>query len=109
MSARYHPFQEARPLVQFVGQAGADIGGLLLSPAGYQAIAESKTTGLPCELVAVGEDIGPDGERRLRYAATREYIEATTDWRWDAGTRRLRLLCPLCGLRDGKHRKSCEW
>ena len=35
----------------------------------------------------------------------RNFIEATTDYRWHNGVSR--LTCPSCGLLDGKHLKGC--
>jgi hypothetical protein len=107
------PYPTHRRLSEYTGQPGPEIGGLLLTPWAYEALADSKTSGLPCELVVIGEDRrrnpdGSAGERFLVYAVPTEYIEATTSYRLDRETHLLRLVCQECGLRDGKHRRMCD-
>lgn len=104
--SEYHPFAEARPIAQYAGQAGHELGGQALTPAAYQALAQSRSSGIPCELVATGQWVYDDGRRFLELRVTREYIEATSDMRHHDG--RLRWLCPRCGLFDGRHTKACD-
>lgn len=101
-------FDKPRRVAEYRGQAGDEVGGHRLSPAAFDALAASITTGNPPELVAVGEYVREDGRSWLDYAESTAYIEATTEWRWDAVNERLRWVCPSCGLKDDKHVKSCE-
>lgn len=105
-------YPEPRRIAEYVGQPGPEIGGLLLSPVAYQVLAESKTSGRTCELVVIGEDRirnrdGSAGDRYLVYGVPTEYIASVTDYRWDATARKLRLICPGCDLRDGRHTRTC--
>lgn len=58
--------------------------------------------------VVIGEFIRDDGMRAPDLAVTTGHIEATTDYRWDPASRSLRLICPACGVKDGKHAKLCD-
>lgn len=107
MALSYERFAPPRKLEQYVGQAGLEMGGLALSPAAFAALAESKTTGIPCELAVIGRWFD-DKRTFLDFGVTTTYIEATTDYRYDRDAHRLRLLCPLCGLKDGRHAKGCD-
>lgn len=95
-----------RRVSEYVGQPGHEVGQQLLSPAAYQAIADAKSSGRPCELVVTGMFTYPDGRRYLDLGVDRAYIEATTNHRHSEG--RLRYLCPYCDRWDDKHTKSCE-
>ena len=108
MELTYERFDPPRPLSQYVGSAGNELGGLALSPMAFEALAAAKTSDLPCELVVIGAWIDPTGRRYLDYGATTAFIEATTDWRYDRGRERLRLVCQVCQMKDGKHTKSCD-
>ena len=79
-----------------------------LSFAAYDALALSMSTGKPCELVIIGEWIRDDGRRWFDYGVTTAYIDATTDYRYDRDARRLRLVCPECAQKDGKHTRTCD-
>jgi hypothetical protein len=85
------------------------------SPSGFllpweaiddQAIATA-TRRAPAYVV-VGEFVRDDGTRYPELGVTTQHIEANTSYRWDGNTKSLRLICPACGLKDGKHLKGCE-
>lgn len=101
----YHPFAPHRPLAQYRGQPGNEVNGQALSLMAYDALADSMASGKPCELVVIGEYV-IDGLRYLAYGATPAYIEATTEYRSVSG--RLRLVCPECEEKDGRHLRSCD-
>jgi hypothetical protein len=102
----YTAFKPPRSVRQYLGQPGNEPSAQALPWSVLDSHANSVTKGLPEEYVVIGEDVRDDGKRFLRFGATREYIEATTDFRQDdAG--RLRLRCPVCELWDGKHTKGC--
>jgi hypothetical protein len=108
MALAYERFAPSRPLSQYVGQAGLEQHGLALSPSALSALAESKSSDLPCELVVIGAWVRGDGMRYLDFGVPTDYIEATTDYRYDHDAKRLRLICPLCDLKDGRHTKGCD-
>ena len=108
----YERFVPPRALAGYRGQPGLEIGDQLLSPAAYQAIADAASSRQPCELVAIGETRTPDGRRYLDLGVSRDYIEATTNWRHpihaDGTTdHALSWRCPDCGLWGDKHAKTC--
>ena len=105
MTTTFHPFTPHRPLAQYRGQPGHEVGGLALSAMALDALAEAVMTGKPCELVVTGEYV-IDERRYLTFGATPAHIEATTDFRSLGG--RLRLVCPSCEEKDGKHLRSCD-
>jgi hypothetical protein len=105
MTTTYTPFRPTRPLTQYRGQPGNEVGGQLLTPDAYDAISTAATSGLPCSLVVAGEWVRDDGARFLDFAVPTAYIEATTDHRYHEG--RLRYLCPLCERWNGSHIKGC--
>lgn len=106
MNVVYHPFTPHRPLRQYRGQAGHEVNGMLLSPMALDALSKSVTSDIPCELVVRGEHVREDGVRYLDFAVTKAFIEATTDFLDENGT--LRLVCPRCEQKDGRHLKSCD-
>ena len=108
MALTYERYIPHRPLTQYVGQAGLELGGLALSPDALQVMGDAKTSGIPCELTVIGAWVRDDGMRWLDFAATTDYIEAMTDLRYDREHKRLRLVCPDCGMKDGKHTKGCD-
>ena len=106
---RFHP---PRRLVEYRGVPGHEIGDQLLSPAAYQALADATSNRQPCELVVLAETRTPDGRRFLELGLSREYVEATTNWRHrthDDGTidHALSWRCPDCGSWGDKHAKTC--
>jgi hypothetical protein len=87
----------------------------LASPSGFllpwEAIddqAQAIATRRAPSFVVVGEFVRDDGTRFPELGVTTAHIEETTNYRWDRNTKTLRLLCPGCGLKDGKHLKGCE-
>ena len=108
MISEYVRFTPPRRLVEYQGQPGHEVGGLMLSPAAMDAIAKAKNTRSLPEYVVIGEHRYEDGRRYLELGATTGHIEAVTDYRWDSGTKSLRLLCPNCETWDGKHKKVCD-
>lgn len=106
---RFTPF---RPLAEYVGQAGHEFGGQMLSSAAYEALGASKTRRQPPEYVVTGQMTYPDGRRYLVLGVNYAYIEATTDWRrriHEDGTMdsKLTYRCPDCGHWAGKHARTC--
>jgi hypothetical protein len=79
MALAYERFNPPRPLAQYVGQAGHELGGLALSPMALAALAESKTSRVPCELAVIGAWMSEDGRRYLDFGATNAYLESVTD------------------------------
>jgi hypothetical protein len=104
----YLPFFPWRSAREYQGQSGSEVGGLRLPAYVTESLAATKLRGLPEQYTIKGETTTPDGRRFLDFAVTTEYIEKVTDFRYDAGQRKLRLRCPLCLFWDGKHRKGCE-
>lgn len=109
-------FDRPRPLTDYLDDAGAaipghELGGLALPPHALAALADSKVTRQPCELVVTGEEWGSDGRHFLLFGVSRDYIEATTDYRHvkvdDNDRGALRWVCPDCRERSGKHSKLC--
>jgi hypothetical protein len=105
MMSRHEPFAVVKPVADYLRLPGHEANGMLLSSMALDALARSKMTGKPCEVVVTGQQIREDGAVFLDLSANPEFIEATTDWRRDG--RRFRLICPECEMRDGKHLKSC--
>ncbi len=60
--------------------------------------------GLPEEFEVIGVDDGDPPQLVVR--VTRDFVEATTDYRWQENGR-ARLTCPVCQHFDGKHAKNC--
>jgi hypothetical protein len=100
----YNAFRPPRPLRQYRGQLGHEANGRILPTFAEDALAASLSSDLPCELVVIGEYV-VDDRVYLNFAATPGYIENTTDWRDFSG--RLRLVCPECEEKDGRHLRSC--
>lgn len=107
MTMTYTRFDPPRRLAAYQGQTGSEAGGRLLSPDAYQALADAKMKGREPMLVVRGEYVG-EGRRYLHYAVTKDYIEANTNWR-DDGFHLLHWTCPTCGMKSGKHTKSCDF
>lgn len=103
-SASYVPFNPPHLLREYLGKPGHEIEGVALSPDALQALADSRVLGHET-LVAVGRWNYPDGRWYLALAVPTAHIESVTDYRWDG--HRLRLICPECEARDGKHRRGC--
>jgi len=106
MNVVYHAFTPHRPLAQYRGHTGHESNGLLLTPAAFDALADATNAGRPCEYEVVGEYVRDDGWVFLDLATTRAYIESATSYLHLEG--RLRLVCPECEGRDGKHGRTCE-
>ena len=107
--ARIIVFDRPRPLTDYLENgrpmAGKEAGGLILPPLALDALAASKTSGQPCEIVATGEEWTLDGRHYLTFGVSRDYIEATTDYRHEKAG--LAYVCPECGDKHGQHRKMC--
>ena len=108
MTTTYQRFRPARPLEFYLGKSGNEVEGLALPPMALEAIAASRTSRIPCELEVIGEWRHDDGRVHLDLGVTTAYIEAVTDFKLDEDAGRLRLVCPDCGLKDGKHTKGCD-
>lgn len=102
----YTRFDPPHLLSEYVGHTGYEVEGLALSPSALEAVADEKMTGAR-PLVVIGKYHYPDGSWYLDLAVPTGYIETTTDFRWDENRRRLRLVCPDCEMKDGKHSKAC--
>lgn len=109
MTARAVRFECPRPLSDWLENGrpvpGDEIGGLALSPMALACIAESRVSGLPCELAVTGEEWTADGRHFLVYGATRDHIEAVTDYRHRDGA--LHYVCPECDGKRGHHERGC--
>lgn len=106
--SEYVRYDPPRPLAAYRDSPGPEMGGLALSPMALDALAESVTSGKPPEFVVIGEWRQDDSRRYLDFAVSTAYLEATTDYRYDRDARRMRLVCPACGLKDGKHTRGCD-
>lgn len=106
LRSEYRTFRPPRGLHEFVGIPAESPSGFLLSWTALDALSASRTSGLPASLVVTGERRYEDGRRHLTYAAPRDYIEAVSDFRELDG--KLVYVCPDCGLRSGKHTKTCS-
>lgn len=109
MITTYTRFVPPRRIAEYVGQKGSEANGQRLSYAAYDALAASKVSGREPEFVVIGEYRRSDGASFLDLGVTRDYIEATTDFRWDAGAKKLRYVCPECEMKDGKHATKCKF
>lgn len=113
MSSIYRPFRPARSVREY----GYDADGPIVqdgTPSGFilpwEAIddqAEAVVMHRPPAFVVTGEHVRDDGVRFAEIGVTTGHIESTTNYRWDEGAKKLRLVCPLCGFKDGKHEKGC--
>lgn len=108
----YVAYSRPRPLTDFLEEDGSaspgwEASGFLLSFAALDELAKSKSTGKPCQLVAVGEDRHPDGKVFLTFAVSREWLEAETDYRYLPGERYPTYVCPECEGINHKHSRNC--
>ena len=109
--ARAVRFDKPRSVADYIEDGkplpGLELGGLILPPMALDAYAASRTSREPCEIVVTGEEWTADGSHFLTFGVSREYIEATTDYRHvqDKG---LTYVCPECMEYSGRHRKSCR-
>lgn len=102
-------FDHPRPLTDWIEDGtvapGHELGGLVLPPMALDALAQSKITRQPCEMAVVGEEWHDDGRHYLRFATTRDYIEAVTDYHHEDGG--LHYRCPDCTQMRGRHARGC--
>jgi hypothetical protein len=104
----YQKFQPYRSIRGFLGQSGNEANELILPNFVLDSHAHCLMNNLPEEYVVTGKTIREiDGMEFLRFAATREYIEATTDFR-DVPGEGLIYVCPECEGHSGKHSRSCK-
>lgn len=108
----YLAYSRPRPLTDFLDEDGSaapgwEASGFLLSYAALDELAKSKSTGKPCQLVAVGEDRHPDGRVFLTFAISREWLESETDYRFLDGDRYPTYVCPECDGHGHKHARNC--
>lgn len=101
-------FRPPRKVAEYVGQAGHESNGQRIPTYVYDALSASKTSRIPMEFVVIGEYRRDDGASFLDFGSTTEHIETVTDYRWDGEAKRLRVICPACGLKDGRHTKVCD-
>lgn len=106
LHSTYIGFAWPRRIAEYRGHPGAEVNGMALPPEAYDALATATMTGKPCELVVMGEQNREDGVTFLVFGVSTAFIEATTDWRSEGKS--LRLICPECTVKDGKHLKSCQ-
>ena len=102
--SEYVRFNPPHLLREYAGKPGHEVEGLALTPAALNALATETVTGSR-ELVVIGRWDYPDGRFHLEFGVPTAYIEENSDYRLDG--RRLRLVCPDCGMKDGKHSKLC--
>ena len=103
----YERFPEPRPLTEYAGHAGPEVGGRALTPSAFEALLEAKKTGRPPALVVIGAYHRDDGATFLDFGVPRYHIETTTNHRLTAHG--FLWTCPSCGLHSGKHSKSCDY
>jgi hypothetical protein len=109
MNGTYQRFSPWRSPREYQGQPGFEMSSHLVLPTYVMdSLATTIPKGQPEQYAVKGEWTYPDGRRFLEFAVTTEWIEATTDLRYDTGQRKLRLQCPLCLFWDGKHAKGCR-
>lgn len=106
MSATYTAFNPPHLLREYLGKPGHEVDGTALSRHALDALGEGKVLGHEV-MVVRGRWNYPDGRFYLDFAMTTAHVEATTDHRWDPNARRLRIECPECGQKDGKHKRGC--
>ena len=105
----YRPFAPFRRITEYLGQSGQEVGGLALPPGVLESHAGCLVKDLPEEFVVTGIDERSDDKWFLRFAITRAYIEAVSDFRdVDREHKQLIYICPDCEGRSGKHSKSCR-
>lgn len=102
-------FNPPHLLREYAGKPGFEVEGLALTPAALHALAAETVTGVR-ELVVIGRWDYPATEDyparfHLEFGVPTAYIEDNSDYRLEG--RRLRLVCPDCGIKDGKHSKLC--
>jgi hypothetical protein len=105
MTTTYTPFSPPHLLKEYLGKPGHEISGLALSMGAMDALAESRVRGYDTLVVQGRWDI--DDRFYLDFAVPTRHIEETTNHRWDQSARRLRLICPECDGKDGKHLRGC--
>lgn len=105
-SSTYVRFSPPHLLREYLGKPGHEIEKLALSPMALAALAESTMTRTNT-LVVQGRWDYPDGRFHLDFAVPTGYVESVTNYRYDAEAKRLRLICPECEMKDGKHRRGC--
>ncbi len=101
-------FTPTRSMRQYLGQAGHEASGQMLSFAALDSLAEGQNKGHAPDMVVIGEYREDDGRRYLEFGATSEHIIANSDYRIHPVTNKLRLQCPACELWDGRHTRGCE-
>jgi hypothetical protein len=103
----YVRFAPPHLLREYLGKPGFEMEGLALSPMALEALAES-TINKTQTLVVQGRWDYDDGRFYLDLAVPTQEVERLTNYRYDADARRLRLNCPDCGMKDGRHKRGCE-
>jgi len=102
----YVRFNPPHLLKEYLGKPGYEANGMALSWLALDELGRSKVLGHET-LVVVGRTDLEDGRSFLDLAAPTGHVEAVTDYRYDEDARRLRLECPECGQKDGKHKRGC--
>jgi hypothetical protein len=106
--SEYVRFLPPRQLRDFANVPGSEPGGGMLSPLARDALAVALSRRRPPELVAIGQYVTDDGRAFLELGVTTAHVEATTDYRYDTRSHRLRRTCQECGTRDGRHKTGCQ-
>ena len=110
----YRAFHPARPVREYGFVDGQPVldettaSGYLLPWEALDDQAQAVATRRAPAYVVVGEFIRPNGTRYPELGVTTQHIEANTSYRWDPNTKTLRLVCQVCGLKDGKHERGCD-
>ena len=81
MTSAYHRFKPVRKVAEYLGTPGPEPSGTALTYAALDAHAASVSTGVPCEVVVIGEQVREDGVRFLAFRAAKAHIETTTNYR----------------------------
>jgi hypothetical protein len=103
----YTRFDPPHLLREYKGKTGYEVGGLALSPMALAALAEGIQTGVD-PLVVIGRWDRDDGAFFLDVAAPTGYVASVSAYRYDDDAKRLRLNCPDCGMKDGRHTRGCS-
>jgi hypothetical protein len=95
-----------RNVSQYLGMAGHEVGGLMLSPDVLDAHATALANNKPDEFMVIGETEREDGKRFLQFGISRTWIESVSDFK-ENERGELVYFCPECSGQSGKHSRNC--
>lgn len=108
MATVYTAFHPRRRVAEFLGQPGHEPNGTLLPFAVMDAHAIAVSTRTPEMYAVTGQRVRDDGTRWLDFGITREYSEATSNFRDLGKGKGLTYVCPSCEGHSGTHSKACK-